>query len=299
MLARAEIATPGGNKMKFDMIVVCSRSARARATLARQSRSMGSPSSERRALNSDDSLGAPDCEHGGPDDGESVLSNREFAVSETSSGSDGDSTWVGGPGLVGSLWRYRLVIVAVAALAAIAGYAASLLLPARYEAQASLYLRDPGSPAVLTLGGSIQSQSGDHAVFMATQAGLAGSDAVYGRALQILKRSGTPDDVRRSVAVEPSADLTSLTIRATSGDPVEAANLANAVGTAYEQVAGERIAADSEGAITRLQQVMAQREAEFDALRAQAAQVEPVPIRPALERKALHVADLIGAVAGP
>ena len=141
-----------------------------------------------------------------------------------------------------------------------------------YVAQASLYLRDPGSPAVLSLGGSTQSQSGDHAVFMATQAALAGSDEVYGRALQLLKRGGTPDDLRRSVVVAPSADLASITIRATSDDPAEAANLANAVGTAYEQVAGERMAADSKDAITRLQQVMAQREAEFDALRAQAAQ---------------------------
>ena len=107
---------------------------------------------------------------------------------------------------------------------------------------------------------------------MATQAGLAGSDAVYERALQILKRSGTPDDVRRSVVVEPSADLRPLTIRATSGDPAEAANLANAVGTAYEQVAGERIAADAKAAIAGLRQVRAQREAEFDALRAQLAQ---------------------------
>ena len=44
---------------------------------------------------------------------------------------------------------------------------------------------------------------------MATQAELAGSDVVYERALQILKRSGTPDDVRRSVVVGPSADLAS------------------------------------------------------------------------------------------
>jgi len=95
-----------------------------------------------------------------------VDGNREFAVSETFSGLDGDGPWVGGPGLVGSLWRYRLVIVAVTALAAIAGYAVSLLLPANYEAQASLFLRDPGSPAVLTLGGSSSSQSCDHAVFM-------------------------------------------------------------------------------------------------------------------------------------
>ena len=224
--------------------------------------------------------------------------NREFAVSETFSGLDGDGPWVGGPGLVGSLWRYRLVIVAVTALAAIAGYAVSLLLPAKYEAQASLFLRDPGSPAVLTLGGSSPSQSGDHAVFMATQAELAGSDVVYERALQILKRSGTPDDVRRSVVVEPSADLASITIRATSGDPAESANLATAVGTAYEQVAGERIAADAKVAITGLQQVRAQREAEFDALRAQIAQTSG-PDQATLERKAFATCRSDRRVAGP
>jgi uncharacterized protein involved in exopolysaccharide biosynthesis len=182
-----------------------------------------------------------------------VDGNREFAVSDTPSGPDGDSTLVGGPGLVSSLWRYRLVIVAVTAVAAIVGYAAALVSPARYEAQATLYLRDPGSAAVLTLGGSNQSQSGDHSIFMATQSGLAGSDAVYGRALQILNRSGSPDDVRRSVAVGPSADLASLTIRATSDDPADAANLANAVGAAYQQVNGEHIATESKDAITRLQ----------------------------------------------
>ena len=157
-------------------------------------------------------------------------------------------------------------------------------------------MRDPGSAAVLTLGGSAQSsQSGDHAVFMATQAGLAGSDVVFGRALQLLKRSGTPDDVRHSVVVAPSADLASLTIRATSDNPAEAANLANAVGTAYQQVAGERIAAESDAVIRRLWQVIAQRSDEFDALRAQLAGASG-PDQATLERKALHVADLIGAL---
>jgi Mrp family chromosome partitioning ATPase len=216
-------------------------------------------------------------------------------MAESFSGLDGDGTWVGGPGLVGSLWRYRLVIAAVTTLAAIAGYAAGLLLPARYEAQANLYLRDPGSPAVLTLGGSSQSQSGDHAVFMATQAEQAGSDAVFGRALQVLGRSGTPDDVRRSVVVAPSADLASIVIRATSSDPADAADLANAVGTAYQQVSGERTAAAAKNAIAGLQQIVAQRQVEFDALQAQLAR-SAGPDQPGLQRKALHVGDLIGAL---
>lgn len=220
--------------------------------------------------------------------------DHESARSETPSGPDADSTLVGGPGLIGSLWRFRRVIVAVTVLSAVAGLAASLLLPARYEAQASLYLRDPGGPAILTLGGPNQGQqSGDHAIFMATQAGLASSDAVYARALHLLNRSGPPDDLKGSVVVAPSADLASITIRASSGDPVEAATLANAVGTAYQQSTGERVAAEADAVIRRLWQVRAQREAEFDALNAEAARSSG-PAAENIQRKALHVADMIG-----
>ena len=219
---------------------------------------------------------------------------REPAVSETFSELDGDGPWVRGPGLLRSLWRYRLVIVAVTALAAIAGCAVALLLPAKYEAEASLLLRDPGSPTVLTLSG-FSPQSGDRTVFMATQAEFAGSDQVYARALQILNRGGTPDDLRRLVVVKPSADLASLTIGATSGDPAESANLATAVGTAYQQVNGERVAAEADSAVAGLQQMRDQREVEFDALRAQIAQTTG-PDLASLQETASHVADLIGGL---
>jgi Mrp family chromosome partitioning ATPase/capsular polysaccharide biosynthesis protein len=224
-----------------------------------------------------------------------VEHNPESASSGAPTGLDGDSTWVG-PGLVGSLRRYWFVIVAVTASAAIAGLAVSLLMTPRYEAQASLYLRDPGSPGVLALSGSAQSQSsGDHGIFMTTQAGVAGSDVVLDRALQSLKRGGTPAEVRRSVVVAPSADLASISIQAAAGDPVEAADLANAVGTAYEQVARERVNADSKAAIAGLEQVLGQRSDEFDALRAQIARASRSD-QENLGRKAQHVADLIGAL---
>jgi len=97
------------------------------------------------------------------------------------------------------------------------------------------------------------------------------------------------------VKVAPSADLASLTILGTSGDPAEAANLANAVGTAYQQVAGERMAAESDAATTRLRMVRAQHEAGFNSLSAQIAQSSG-PAASVLERQALHVANLIGAL---
>jgi Mrp family chromosome partitioning ATPase/capsular polysaccharide biosynthesis protein len=220
---------------------------------------------------------------------------RELAVSEPFSSLDGDGTWVGGPGLLGSLWRYRLVIGVVTVVAALAGLAVSLALPARYEAQSSLFLRDPGSPAVLTLGGASQAQAGDHAVFMATQADLAGSNAVDERAADLLRAGPTAADIGAAVTVKPSADLTSITVRATADDPAQAVNLANAVGTAFQQVSAERVAADSKNVSLRLQDVIAQREAEFDALRAQLAQSSG-PDQAPLERKANDVADLIGSI---
>ena len=181
------------------------------------------------------------------------------------------------------------MIVVVTVLAAVAGCGAALLLPSEYEAQASLYLRDPGEPAVLTLEGA-SPQSGDHAVFMATQAAIAGSDAVYERALQLLRRPGTPADIRQSVVVGTSADLTSITITATAGDPLEAAAVANAVGNAYQQVAGERRVDELDAVLTRLREVRAQREAELDSLTAQ------TPRSATLERRAMHVANLIGTL---
>ena len=218
-----------------------------------------------------------------------VNGNWGCDVSETSWEPKDDDNGVGGPGLVGSLWRYRLVIVVVTVLAAVAGCGAALLLPSEYEAQASLYLRDPGEPAVLTLEGA-SPQSGDHAVFMATQAAIAGSDAVYERALQLLGRPKTPADIRQSVVVGTSADLTSITITATAGDPVEAAAVANAVGNAYQQVAGERRVDELDAVLTRLREVRAQREAELDSLTAQS------PRSATLERRAMHVANLIGTL---
>ena len=207
-------------------------------------------------------------------------------MSETSWEPKDDDNGVGGPGLVGSLWRYRLVIVAVTVLAAVAGCGAALLLPSEYEAQASLYLRSIRGARGVNLGRG-PSQSGDHAVFMATQAAIAGSDAVYDERCSF-SNGRTPADIRQSVVVGTSADLTSITITATAGDPVEAAAVANAVGNAYQQVAGERRVDELDAVLTRLREVRAQREAELDSLTATRSAT--------LERRAMHVANLIGTL---
>lgn len=220
--------------------------------------------------------------------------DRESALTELPPASDEDDSTIGGPGLVRSVWRYRLVIAVVTALVAVAASVVSLLLPVRYESEANLFLRDPGSPSILTLE-NMSTQSGGHDLFMAKQAAIADSDSVLARALRILGRTGTPDDLRGSVKVTPSSDQAAITIKATSGSPAEAARVANAVGTAYGQVAGENLSAQSDAAVRRLWRVITERANELDGLRAAMADAKGSQAA-VLQTKAVHVANLIGAL---
>ena len=56
------------------------------------------------------------------------------------------------PGIVASLLQYRLIVVVVTLLGAVAGYGVAQQMPVRYESEASLILSDPGGPSFL--GGS-------------------------------------------------------------------------------------------------------------------------------------------------
>ena len=59
------------------------------------------------------------------------------------------------PGIVASLLRYWVIVVAATLLGAVAGYGLAQLLPVRYQADAVLILSDPGGPSVLGGGGSL------------------------------------------------------------------------------------------------------------------------------------------------
>jgi uncharacterized protein involved in exopolysaccharide biosynthesis len=220
-----------------------------------------------------------------------VRSNRDVAVFERPPESDESDQSLEGPGLIGSLWRYRRVLVIAAVVGAVAGLAASYAVPATYEARARLFVRDPGIPGVLSLDRS--SGTGDHSVFLATQAAIAGSDVVLGRAATVLHRGSSPEELGASVAVAPSADLSALQIDTTAGRPGEAADVANAVGLAYQQVMSEHTAADADAALARMRQVRGARENELDKLRARIAATSGAEAA-SLERQSLHVANLIG-----
>ena len=175
---------------------------------------------------------------------------------------ESDATWGDRPGIVASLRRYWVIVVAATLLGALAGYGVAQLPPVRYQADAALILSDPGGPSVLGGGGLT---SDDREVYLAKQADFTTSTVVLERALKLLGSRASPGDLRDELDVQPSANMASISIAATSADPRSAAALANAVGTAYQEVTAERTAADAQRAIASLEELRNHYQATLDA----------------------------------
>jgi uncharacterized protein involved in exopolysaccharide biosynthesis len=153
----------------------------------------------------------------------------------------------------------------VTLLAALAGYGIAQLLPVRYEAEASLIMSDPGDSLIVgSTGNSLSSD--DRQVYLAKQADIMTSNLVLARVQQLLGLpQSPPSDLRHDVTAAPSKDLASISIRAIGGDPKSAVALANAVGTAYEQVTSERTAQASKQAIAGLEKIKTRLQDQLDA----------------------------------
>jgi Mrp family chromosome partitioning ATPase/capsular polysaccharide biosynthesis protein len=176
---------------------------------------------------------------------------------------EGDASWSDRPGIVASLLRFRMIVVAATLLGAVAGYGLAQLLPVRYQAEASLILADPGGPSVLGGGSSLSST--DRQVYLAKQVALMTSRVVLERTLELTGSTQSLRDLREALEVEASPDMASISIVATWADARSAAALANAVGTAYEQITGERAAEEADRAIAGLEKIRKRLQAELDA----------------------------------
>ena len=174
-----------------------------------------------------------------------------------------DAAWGDRPGIVASLLRYRMIVVAATLLGAVAGYGLAQQLPVRYQADATLILADPGGPSILGGGNSLSTS--DRQVYLAKQADIMSSRVVLERALQILGSDQSISDIRDELEVHPAANMASISIAAKTADPGAAAALANAVGTAYEQVTQERVAADGQRAIASLEELRKRAQVNLDA----------------------------------
>ena len=174
-----------------------------------------------------------------------------------------DDEWADRPGVLASLSRYRLIVVVVTLLVAAVAYVAASQLPVEYKAEATLILRDPGAPGVLS-GSSGSTQDVDRQAAVAKQADIMTSTIVLDRASRLLGGARSTQQLRSALDVRPSKDLTGITIDAKAGDASSARAMANAVGTAYQQVSNERTTRDAQQAIAGIDKLVARLQAEVN-----------------------------------
>jgi Mrp family chromosome partitioning ATPase len=167
------------------------------------------------------------------------------------------------PGVLASLARYRLVVVAATLLGALTAYLVASALPVEYKAEAILILRDPGAAGVLS-GSSGSTQDADRQAAVSKQADIMTSTVVLQRALELLGSSQTIAEVRKQLGIQPSKDFTGITIDARAGDASAARDLANAVGVAYQQVSNKLTSSAARRAIAGIDKLVTRLQAEVD-----------------------------------
>ena len=141
-----------------------------------------------------------------------------------------------GPGLLESLWRFRRLVIATVVTAAVAGYGLSLLLPARYEANAQLILADPSSTSAFQ-----DSTAGrDLSRYVRNEATYITSSEVLGRAADDLGGVDL-ETLRNSVTAVAANDVDLITISARRPTSDGAAEVANAVAVSYQELKKESI----------------------------------------------------------
>jgi Chain length determinant protein len=153
-----------------------------------------------------------------------------------------DLEWEG-PGLLGSAWRYRWLLVAATLLGGLLGLIFSTLQPVRYEAVASVLLATPESaPPSFDAERNVQNQ-----------VGIMTSGAVLAQAARRAGGGLDADEVREQVAVDASQSSDVVAIGALAPTPEAAAKLADSVALAYEEVLAERRRREAQAAIPVVQ----------------------------------------------
>lgn len=177
-----------------------------------------------------------------------------------------ERAWSPGPGLLESVWRYRVLVLAVAVLASLLTYYASASRAPEYEAGARLFLTDPRNAGVF---GDENRVFAEAERYVPQQAERVTSQAVLTRASELLDGRLTVQQLRTAVVASAETEFDVIAVTASDGSAEGAGEIADAAAAAYRQVAEEATLADAETAIDELQQVRAGLEARIEELEAQ------------------------------
>lgn len=144
-------------------------------------------------------------------------------------------------------WR-QILVVAVAAT--FIGFGLSSLRPVQYTAESSLLLADPRNTGLF---GETGVNFLDPSRYVRNQAEFARSNPVVSRASILLDGQLTVDEIRDRASIRSATDLDQLTIRVTDGTAVGAAQIANAIGEAYQAVVREEAQRSAQASLAELQ----------------------------------------------
>ena len=155
-----------------------------------------------------------------------------------------------GPGLLESMWRYRVLVVVLGLLGALAGLLFAQRQAPVYQAESQLLLQDPGTAGLF---GEQRVGASDPSRYVRNQAEFIRTGAVYPTASLLLNERWTAGELAERVAVEAQAETNLISIIATGPSAQDAAEIADAVGLAYETVVRQRVEAAAAEAIAELE----------------------------------------------
>ncbi len=149
--------------------------------------------------------------------------------------------------------RWWLILLAtILCLAVAAAYAS--LAPKKYEAEADLLITPASQGDQLTGGLGLLTESNDPTQTVTTAARLMTTNEVGALVLERLGRRGAPPSAFEDVVVEPIAQSNLVAVRATTGDPADAARLATTVARAAVEVRTRQLHRQVDALLPTLQQ---------------------------------------------
>lgn len=159
-----------------------------------------------------------------------------------------------GPGLLASVWRFRWISLLIVLLCLGGGAAVGFQAPSRPTGAATLGLRDPrGSDVFSGLGSSANLSR-----YTANRAAFAESEVVLRRAATQLGGDYTARRLSGLVSAEGRSDSDVMTISARGRDSQEAARVANAVSTAYQETTAEETQRAAKTAVQAIDTIRAE-----------------------------------------
>ena len=173
--------------------------------------------------------------------------------------------WDLGPSLLESMWRFRRLVILTVIIAAAAGFGLSYLQSTMYEGETGLILSDPRNAGVFRDESRLVI---DPSRYVRNQAERINSTEVLTRAALLESGRISVDTLRARVTVSPSTNLDLITIRALDPTPEGAAQLADSVGSAYEEIVAEEATENANAALAELDRSLADTQIQIDVLEA-------------------------------